>query len=174
VGQLIVEYFVAYSVIESDYIPCTGETAFFSKSLLQKLNGVKIYILVSPILNERDQLEWESKLMSDDDRYKSSSTYGEQNLQAFLVELRMEVYLRFIRQVQTRVLGSPNDLFLSLLAGRKAMVAATVSFSSHSWRSDFVSGTIWHLRFIHVIWSVTMLTIIHWVAAQWITLSFRN
>jgi hypothetical protein len=174
VGQLIKEFFVAYSVTESDYIPCTRETAFFSKSLLRKSNGVKIYILASPILDDRDQLEWKSKLMSDDKRYKSSSTYGEQNMQAFFVELRMEVFLRFIRQVQTRILGSPNDLFMSLLAGRKAVVAATVSFSSHSWRSDFASAMIWHSRFIHVIWSVTILTIIHWAAAQWITLPLRN
>jgi hypothetical protein len=84
--HIIEEYFMGYLVKESDYILCTKETPFFSKSILRKLNGIKVYILASPMFDENDHLEWEGKLMSDDERYKSSSTYGEQNLQAFPVE----------------------------------------------------------------------------------------
>ena len=97
--HVIEEYFLRYLVKESDYIHCTKGMPFFSKSILRKSNVIKVYILASLMFDENDHLEWEKKLMDDDERYKSSSTYGKQNLQAFLVELHMEVYIRFIRQV---------------------------------------------------------------------------
>jgi hypothetical protein len=126
VDEMISHYFSNFRKTESDYVPAKGETTILSKKHVQEHNGIKIYILESPqaTLN----LRWENNIHSNDIRFQTSSAYGETSLASSGEELRMEVYLRYIQQVEdTMVFFPERDLFLSLGGGRKPAIAASVS-----------------------------------------------
>jgi hypothetical protein len=132
VDKVLAEYFSNFLHVESDYIPGKGEAIFFSKTNLVDTNGVKVYVLEAASLVGR--LHWPRVLKSDDKRFQSVSTYGETSLNFLDAELRMEVYLRYIRQVEEQgkhELG--RKLFLCLNGGRKATIAASVSHIQIRW-----------------------------------------
>jgi hypothetical protein len=132
VDKVLAEYFSNFLHVESDYIPGKGEAIFFSKTSLVDTNGVKVYVLEAASLVGR--LHWPRVLKSDDKRFQSVSTYGETSLHSLDAELRMEVYLRYIRQVEEQgkhELG--RKLFLCLSGGRKAAIAASVSHIQIRW-----------------------------------------
>jgi hypothetical protein len=74
------------------------------------------------------RIQWEKNVLSNDQRFQSFVSYGEAGLQAIPDELRMEVYLRYMRQVEDQQVHTPEkDLFLSFGNGRKPAIAASVS-----------------------------------------------
>jgi hypothetical protein len=98
VDKVLAQYFSNFLHIESNYILGKGETIFFSKTNLVDTNGVKVYVLEAASLIGR--LHWPRVPKSDDKRFQSVSTNGETSLHSLDVELRMEVYLRYVRQVE--------------------------------------------------------------------------
>jgi hypothetical protein len=93
---------------------------------------MKVYVLEAASLVGR--LHWPRVLKSDDKRFQSVSIYGETSLHSIDAELRMEVYLWYIRQVEEQgkhQLG--HKLFLCLSGGRKAAIAASVSHIQIRW-----------------------------------------
>jgi hypothetical protein len=90
-------------------------------------------------------------LKSDDKRFQSVSTYGEASLHSLDAELRMEVYLRYMRQVEEQgknQLG--RKLFLCLSGGRKVAIVASVSHIQIRW-----APAQWIPLSIHVCFSCT-------------------
>jgi hypothetical protein len=125
VDKVLAEYFSNFVSFESDYIPAKGEAIFFSKTTLAVTNGVKVHILEAGSLVGR--MDWPKVLKTEDKRFQSIATYGEASLQSFDTELRMEVYLRYMRQIgEQRMDCVGGNLFLCLSGGRKAAIAASV------------------------------------------------
>jgi hypothetical protein len=92
VDKVLAQYFSNFFHVESDYIPGKDEAIFFSKTSLIETNGVKVYVLEAASLVGRLRV-----LKSEDKRFQSVSTYGEALLHSLDAELKMEVYLWYMR-----------------------------------------------------------------------------
>ena len=112
-------------MLESRYVPAASEIYFFSNTTMKKGNGV-VLLLFSH--SKAKTLKWKDQVQSKE-RYKKVGQVKEFSIHDN--ELRMEVYMDYLRQVQ-HVEHVDNQRIMNVLCittGRKCMTAALVRFT---------------------------------------------
>jgi hypothetical protein len=118
----------AWTVTHSRYVAAAAEAYLFKPTTIKKGNGLDIFILSA---TPWEALDW-PLLVRSPERSKKFGLVREYQLHRD--ELRMEVYLDFVQLLPKENPGrdsvGPRSV-LCITAGRKCMIAATVSEFCH-------------------------------------------
>ena len=130
--NILYRFFPGHEIIQSEYIYTAAESCFNGLKAHRRGGSQTLIFIVHDNRTPDFKFNWPSEVTSLDPRFLSRKSYaGEQKLKDHPNELRMEVYIRFVQEVKglSNLTEFEELNFLTVLAGRKPLIAIMVIFA---------------------------------------------